>query len=109
MSTGPNISAHDGVSRRLEFVAIDKKLATELVVANHYLHRECPISWSWGIEVDGETLGVLTIGKPMWSVRICSSNGLSTLRSRGSDCRVDRNIQIPSFLANRQSLSTCRS
>ncbi|MGB0107034.1 MAG: hypothetical protein ACLPH5_00590 [Candidatus Sulfotelmatobacter sp.] len=68
MSTGPNISAHDGVSRRLEFVAISKKQATELVLANHYLHRECPISWSWGIAVDGEILGVLTIGKPMWSV-----------------------------------------
>ena len=68
MSTSPNISAHDGVSRRPEFVAIDKKLATELVVANHYLHRECPISWSWGIEIQEQILGVLTIGKPMWSV-----------------------------------------
>jgi len=44
MGTNPNISAHDGVSRRLELVAIDKKQATELVVANHYLHRECPIA-----------------------------------------------------------------
>lgn len=68
MRTGPNISTNDAFRPALRFVRIEKKQAIELVVANHYLHRECPISWSWGIEVGDQILGVLTIGKPMWSV-----------------------------------------
>lgn len=52
----------------LQFVSIPKAQATELIIAHHYLHRKCPISWSFGIEVNGQILGVLTVGKPMWSV-----------------------------------------
>jgi len=83
----------------LQFVPVSKKLATELVVKNHYLHRKPIISnWEtnrskrrrgvdsrgrikvvvgdkkskkalcWGIERDGQIVGVCTFGAPMWSV-----------------------------------------
>ena len=52
----------------LHFIEIDNRKARELVIEHHYLHRKCPISFSWGIEVKGKLLGVLTIGKPCsWS------------------------------------------
>ena len=52
----------------LHFLAISKRKATELIIEHHYLHRKCPISWSWGIEADGRILGVMTVGKPCsWS------------------------------------------
>jgi len=52
----------------LHFVEIDKRNATELIIEHHYLHRKCPISFCWCIEVEGKLLGVLTIGKPCsWS------------------------------------------
>lgn len=61
----------DGVSipaPPLHFKEITKQVATRLVIEHHYLHRKCPISWAWGIEVGGKLLGVLTIGKPCsWS------------------------------------------
>jgi len=39
-----------------------------LVIEHHYLHRKCPISFCWGIAVEGKILGVLTVGKPCsWS------------------------------------------
>jgi hypothetical protein len=52
----------------LHFIEIDKSKAIELVTKYHYLRRPCPIKWCWGIEVDGEILGVMTVGKPCsWS------------------------------------------
>jgi hypothetical protein len=52
----------------LHFLAIAKRKATELIIEHHYLHRKCPISWSWGIESHGRILGVMTVGKPCsWS------------------------------------------
>lgn len=44
--------------------AISARLATELVVENHYLHRRPPISYAWGL-LDGlDVIGVLTLGVP---------------------------------------------
>lgn len=52
----------------LRFQEIEKKVAKQMVIANHYLHRPCPISWAWGAFVGDELKGVLTIGKPpSWS------------------------------------------
>lgn len=52
----------------LHFIPLPKQEATQLVIEHHYLHRKCPISWAWGIEVGDKILGVLTIGKPCsWS------------------------------------------
>lgn len=48
--------------KHLGFVTVSEAQATELIVANHYLHRSCNIRWAWGIEVDREILGVLTVG-----------------------------------------------
>jgi hypothetical protein len=59
-------------SSPLHFVKIDARTATALVKEHHhYLHRQCPISFAWGIEdADKRIVGVLTIGKLMsWSVR----------------------------------------
>jgi hypothetical protein len=41
----------------LQFVAISKSTATNLVVEHHYLHRRCPISWSCGVV--GESLAFM--------------------------------------------------
>lgn len=52
----------------LHFIPIEKHKAIEMVIEHHYLHRKCPISFCWGIEVEGKILGVLSIGKPCsWS------------------------------------------
>ena len=52
----------------LHFVELEKRQATALVIEHHYLHRKCPISFCWGIAVEGKILGVLTVGKPCsWS------------------------------------------
>jgi len=52
----------------LQYKGISKQLATSLIIQNHYLHRRCPISFAWGIEMDGRIVGVLTVGKPAsWS------------------------------------------
>src|SRR6267378_85838 len=52
----------------LHFLTIEKRKATALIIEHHYLHRKCPISWSWGIEAGGKILGVMTVGKPCsWS------------------------------------------
>jgi len=49
----------------LNFRIIDNALANEIAKEHHYLRRSCKnIRWAWGIEVSGETLGVLIIGKP---------------------------------------------
>ena len=59
----------------LQFVRIEKALATELVIKHHYLHRKPLVSWAFGIIRDGETVGVCTFGKPMWSVQVGVTGG----------------------------------
>jgi hypothetical protein len=46
------------------FARIGKRLARLVVIEKHYLHRPCPISFAFGIIVDGKIMGVLTVGKP---------------------------------------------
>ena len=53
----------DRAPEDLAFVPISKAQATELIVANHYLHRSCDIRWAWGVAVNGKMLGVLTVGR----------------------------------------------
>lgn len=43
---------------------IDKKIAAEMVVENHYLHRKPSMSFAHGIVADGELKGVITYGVP---------------------------------------------
>lgn len=43
---------------------IPSKLAADIVIANHYLHRRPPISFAYGYFVDDELLGVVTFGSP---------------------------------------------
>jgi hypothetical protein len=69
------------------FVELDKTEATEVVVANHYRHRPCPISWCWGIRVEGEIMGVLTVGKPCsWST-YCGVVGETRADLKRTDAR----------------------
>jgi len=56
------------------FRAISKQEAKALIIAHHYKHRPCPISWAYGIECpstegkQAEVVGCLTVGKPAsWS------------------------------------------
>ncbi len=72
----------------LQYVELSKKEATSLVVDNHYLHRRCPISFSWGIEQEGKIVGVLTIGKPCsWTVT-CGLVGEKRLETRDPSART---------------------
>jgi hypothetical protein len=43
---------------------LDSKTASQLVVAEHYLHRRPPISHAFGLYVHGKLLGVVTYGTP---------------------------------------------
>ena len=67
----PVTQSHEGGSNPtppLHFIPLSKREATKLVIEHHYLHRKCPISWTWGVKVGDKILGVLTIGKPCsWS------------------------------------------
>jgi hypothetical protein len=54
----------------MRFVKLSSEEALHLIKKNHYLHRACPISHSWGIRLsdsdfftDNEAFGCLTIGK----------------------------------------------
>jgi hypothetical protein len=54
----------------VQYWRISHALATETVIREHYLHRKCPISYSFGAFVGDELKGVLTVGVPAsWSVR----------------------------------------
>ncbi len=56
---------------------ISKGEATRMVVAHHYMHRRPPISFAYGLIVDGRTLGVITFGTPASNhmlVGACPSN-----------------------------------
>jgi len=44
--------------------AVASPEAAALVVEHHYLHRRPPISYAYGLRVDGATLGVVTFGTP---------------------------------------------
>lgn len=44
--------------------AIPPGVAADLVVAHHYLHRRPPISFAFGLEVDGVLRGAVTYGVP---------------------------------------------
>lgn len=64
----PTIDGGSITTPSLHFLEITKREATDLIIENHYLHRKCPISFAWGIEINGKIVGVLTIGKPAsWS------------------------------------------
>src|ERR1017187_2735815 len=54
----------------VQYRRISHALATETVIKEHYLHRKCPISYSFGAFVDDELKGVVTVGVPAsWSAR----------------------------------------
>src|SRR5437870_13396206 len=44
------------------FRVISKQQAKALIIEHHYKHRPCPISWSYGIESEGEIVGCPTVG-----------------------------------------------
>ena len=46
------------------FRSIDKKMASDVVVREHYLHRKPPISYAFGMFEGDDVVGVLTIGSP---------------------------------------------
>lgn len=48
----------------MEVLAVEKKTAVQVVVARHYLHRKPPISFAFGLFVDGALKGVVTFGCP---------------------------------------------
>lgn len=45
---------------------VEYKEAMEVVVKNHYLHRKCPVKFSYGLfkKIDNELVGVITYGIP---------------------------------------------
>lgn len=43
---------------------VDKKLAAEMIVEHHYLHRRPSMSFAHGLYAGGEVVGVLTYGTP---------------------------------------------
>jgi len=50
----------------LHFIELtDHHKVMALVIEHHYMHRRCPITRAWGIEQNGQLLGVLTIGVPV--------------------------------------------
>lgn len=53
-------SLASGLSVRL----LDKRTASDVVVAKHYLHRSPPISYSFGLFWDHEIAGAVTFGTP---------------------------------------------
>jgi hypothetical protein len=44
--------------------ALSAKAATQLVVAEHYLHRRPPISHAFGLHLHGKLMGAVTYGTP---------------------------------------------
>ena len=56
---------------------ISHQIATKHVVAYHYLHRRCSISYAYGIYSDGFLMGVVTFGCPPsrhLQVSVCPSD-----------------------------------
>ena len=52
------------MGRVLTVGPVDKKLASQMVVENHYLHRSPPMSFSFGLHWQGGVAGVVTFGTP---------------------------------------------
>jgi hypothetical protein len=50
--------------KNLEVKQIDYKLAMEIVIQNHYLHRKCPCSIAFGLFNGEDMVGVIIYGKP---------------------------------------------
>lgn len=48
----------------MNVVPIHSRIATDIVVEHHYLHRRPPISFAYGLEVEGNIMGVVTFGTP---------------------------------------------
>ena len=48
----------------IEVKEIDKKLTYDFILNKHYAQRKPSISYSYGLFIDGELEGILTIGKP---------------------------------------------
>lgn len=48
----------------MELRAISPKIANEIVVARHYLHRKTNIRHAYGLFIEGVILGVVTFGTP---------------------------------------------
>lgn len=74
------IQSEDGGSNptpSLHFIEISEQKAAGMVIEHHYKHRRCPILRAWGIEKDGEILGVLTIGLPVTFSARCDVVGES--------------------------------
>lgn len=53
-----------GVKERYSIKPISYKLAMELVVKNHYLHRKCPCSFAWGLFEGSNIIGCIIYGTP---------------------------------------------
>jgi hypothetical protein len=75
-------SAKQASETGLQYVMLPRWKALQVVIERHYLHRVAPITWAFGIEVDGEILGVLTVGK------LCSSTACAGVcgKNRSKDC-----------------------
>ena len=54
-----------------EVKKIDYKVAMDIVVEKHYLHRKCPCSIAFGLFYDEEVVGVIVFGKPA-SYTLCN-------------------------------------
>lgn len=55
---------------------VAKRLASDVAVARHYLHRAPPISWSFGLFWGQEIAGVVTFGTPAsrhLTIGVCST------------------------------------
>ena len=66
---------------------ISTELATVTVIRKHYLHRPCPITWAFGLFIDDQLCGVLTVGKPC-STTVCS--GVCGPERRGDVYELNR-------------------
>ena len=48
----------------LKVIPISRDEALRLVVANHYLHRKSAVSYAYGLDDEGRTVGVVIFGVP---------------------------------------------
>jgi len=52
------------LKERYSIKPINYKLAMEIVVNNHYLHRKCPCSFAWGLFEGNNIIGCIIYGTP---------------------------------------------
>jgi len=50
--------------KQLTIKAIPHKVAQNIIVERHYLHRKAPCSYSWGLYDNDEIVGVIMYGTP---------------------------------------------